>query len=193
MSATLLTAEQFAERKLDLPEGGRWSELVAGEIVSREPPDDLHGNVVLNLSKALAQYAQKQPPGRAGYACYEIGVVVARRPDTVRCPAMSWFTGGEPFAEADKIVADEVPALAVEIASSRRRRTDAAPRTAAYLKRGVQVVWTVDPADRQVLVSQIGRPTDRLLEHQLLRGEPILPGFSLMVGDLFAVPRWWKG
>jgi Uma2 family endonuclease len=86
-----------------------------------------------------------------------------------------------------------VPALVVEIVSSRRRRADAAPRTAAYLKRGVRVVWTVDPAERQVLVSQIGRPTDRLPEHQSLLGEPVLHGFSLAVGGLFAEPRWWKG
>src|SRR5690242_16829515 len=108
-----LDAEQFAEQKYDLPEGGRWTELVSGKVVVLSPPDDAHGNIVRNLSKSLADYAHQS---QLGYACFELGLIVSRCPDTVRCPAACYFTSGERFAEADKAVTDACPAVVVEIA-----------------------------------------------------------------------------
>ena len=83
-----LSAEEFAEQKFDFGDGGRWVELVAGKVVSLEPPNAAHGTTVLNLSKALARYLLEAPDG---YACFELGLLVARDPDTVRCPALSYL------------------------------------------------------------------------------------------------------
>ncbi len=41
----LVTAEEFANTKYDLPEGGRWTELFAGRILTLQPPDEVHGNI----------------------------------------------------------------------------------------------------------------------------------------------------
>ena len=76
----MLTAEEFAETKFDLPERGRWCELVAGDIRQFDPPDGLYGPVVLNLTKALGKHLhgeQSQPSsssadGGSAYACYEL-------------------------------------------------------------------------------------------------------------------------
>ena len=53
-----LTAEEFADQRWTLPEDGRWSELITGEVNHLAPPDMRHGTSVLNLSKRLAEYRQ---------------------------------------------------------------------------------------------------------------------------------------
>src|SRR6202035_1258735 len=89
-SPNVLTAEQFAELANDEDFEFQRAELVRGEIAVLEYPELAHGMVVLNLSKALAAYLHRSPDEPA-YAAYEVGLVVARNPDTVRRPAVSVF------------------------------------------------------------------------------------------------------
>ena len=190
-----LTAEQFAEKKFDLPDGGRWVELVDGEVVTLQPPDVAHGTTVLNLSKALANCLQQDSEG---YACFELGLIVARNPDTVRCPSVSYFIEGDRFAEADSTVTETKPALVVEVPSTNDRRRDLGRRVKTYLQWGVELVWVIDPVDKEVFVYQRGRPSKQLGEHQMLygcslKGNSVLPEFKIRISDLFAEPEWWHG
>ena len=59
-SEILLTAEQFVAVRHELADGGRWTELIAGRPVLLSPPTVEHGGAVLNLSKALAEYSQRE-------------------------------------------------------------------------------------------------------------------------------------
>ena len=85
MDSKQLTAEEFAALVVDgdFDFEQQRSELVEGRIVAIEPPDLIHGAIVLNLTKAIAEYLQRTPEEN-GYACFEIGLITARRPDTVR-------------------------------------------------------------------------------------------------------------
>ena len=186
-----LTAEQFAEQKYDLPEGGRWTELVAGEVTHYEPPDQRHGTVVLNLSKALAAHFQKEET-EPGYAAFELGLLVSRNPDTVRAPAISCFRGESRFAEADEIFTEKLPAVVAEIASTNDRRRTIAARVQEYLSWGVALVWVIDPHQEQVHVFQPGQPQKTRRVGESLVGYPALPGFSIPVLELFAEPKWWR-
>ena len=56
-----ITAAEFASQKQDLPESGRWHELHDGQPVLLSAPDDTHGTIVLNLTRALAVWFQTQP------------------------------------------------------------------------------------------------------------------------------------
>jgi Uma2 family endonuclease len=190
-SPQILTAEQFAERKHELPDGGRWVELIAGEVTTLDPPDTAHGDAILNFSKAIAGYA-RQPGASPGYACFELGLVTARRPDTVRCPAVSWFAGSD-FAESDKIITDAPPLLVVEIASTRKRRMQLATRVREYLDRGTAAVWALDPVEQQVHICRRDQPAELLGRDQPLLDDSTLPGFSVAVAGLFAEPTWWRG
>ena len=77
IDVTPLTAEQFATWS-DEADERRWVELVAGKIVRLEPPDATHGLVVLNLSKALSRYVHERGDEIDGYACFELGLIIAR-------------------------------------------------------------------------------------------------------------------
>jgi Uma2 family endonuclease len=184
-----LTAEQFADQKLELPEGGRWTELVAGRIVTLTPIDDAHGNCVRNLSTALAAYAHQT---QRGYACFEIGLIVARGPDTVRCPPVSYFLSGPRFAELEKLVTDARPGLVVEIASTNDRRRDLEQRITEYLDWGVPLAWIIDPHAQQVHAFELGRRGRVYSAQETLLGGTRLPELALPVGQLFAEPKWWR-
>ena len=218
-----MTAKQFAANKHLLPEGGRWQELHEGRPVLMQPPDDLHGTTVLNLSRALAWWlqgtevdaetenadealpsAQTTPghcdenrpgneadPQRTGYACHEIGLQVAAQPDTVYCPAISFFDSGSPFAQSDQVIASIVPRLVIEVASANDRRAEMRTRTLAYMQLGVEMIWVPDPVKKELQVIEKNAPTLALGERQILAGNQTLPEFRMKVSDVFAQPSWW--
>lgn len=186
------TAEQFAERRHELPEGGRWTELVEGRLLRLEPPDDIHGNVVLNLSRALAGYFQERTDDTPGYACFELGLLVSRSPDTVRFPAACCYLEGEQFAEADKIYSDVSPAVVIEIASTNERRRNMQQRIEAWHAACVEEVWVIDTIEKIVYTFPRRGVAGEYSEEETVRGEPLLPGLELPVAGLFAPPEWWK-
>ncbi len=192
-----LTAEQFAATKHELPEGGRWQELHDGQPVLMEAPDDLHGTTVLNLSRAFASWLQTSAQASdsrqvaTGYACHEIGLKVTTSPDSVYCPAISYFDTGAAFAESDKIIADIVPRLVIEVASTHDRRTELRRRTLAYMDLGVELIWIPDPVKKELQVIKQNAETLALGDRQTLRGDDTLPGFEIDVAAVFKQPEWW--
>ena len=187
MTPDLMTVEQFVATRDELPDGGRWTELIAGKPVTLSPPTVEHGTTVLNLSKALAEYVQKE---EGGYACFDLGLVIARNPDTVYFPAACLYTAGPLFAEADKIVTESHPSVVIEVASTNDRRRGMEQRTTGWLDWGVRLVWVLDPHARQVYALEKGRAGQRLNEHQSLFGGMVLSGFKINVGELFKEPGW---
>lgn len=184
----LLSLEQFEERLLD---GERWVELIDGHVLSLNPPDDAHGDVVRNLAQALAAYLKRSTDL---YACFEMPLIVRQEPPTVRCPAVSCFQfqeGGR-FAETDKVITDTVPVLVIEVASSNERRQGMSERIRSYQQRGVTAVWVVDTVSQQVHIFHGQNDPRMLKEPQVLLGHPVLTGFSMPVGDLFRQPDWMK-
>ncbi len=192
MITGLMTADEFLVTRDTLPEGGRWHELHAGRPVLLEAPNDEHGTVVLNLSRALAEWFSSQSPKHGGYAAHDVGLLVETAPDTVLMPSISYFDEGDRFGQSDRIIADLLPRLVVDIASSNDRRRLMRERTLMFLKHGVQCVWIPDPFKREVQVLQHGSHTQSLGERQTLGGGKVLPGFEMSVTAVFAQPDWWK-
>lgn len=188
---TTLTAEEFAARKDELPDGGRWVELIEGRVVTYDPPDVAHGNVVLNFSKQLA--TNLESAAEPGYACFELGLIVGRDPDTVRVPQVSYYQRGELFTQTDQLVTQVRPTLVIEIASTNDRRRDMASRVQEYLQWGVERVWVIDPIDERCHLHTIGRPAAQLAAAEFLSGKPFFPEFEIRVQDLFTEPAWWRG
>ena len=184
------SVEDFLERRFDLPESGQWSELSEGRVVHLQPPDLDHGNALLNLSKLLAEYVQSAQ----GYACFDLGLLLQRNPDTVWFPAVCYFIEGVRFEQSDRLFTDTVPDVVVELASTPDRRQSKAGRVRRYLQWGAQAVWVVDPSARTLEVSMTdGADSPTVLEaDEKLDGDSILSGFRATVGDLFAEPLWWS-
>lgn len=185
--ADVFTAERFVDKRLELPDGGRWAELSAGRVITLSPPTAEHGTAVLNLGKALAKYTQRE---KKGYACFELGFLVDQNPDTLRFPPVSYFTLGPMFAETDKVYTTTPPQLVVEIASTSDRRRGIDERVSEWLKWGVKMVWVLDPLAKQVHSFESHRSSQRLHAEQTLIGGTVLWGFTVSVGELFVEPKW---
>ena len=58
-------------------------------------------------------------------------------------------------------------------------------KLADYFSIGVERVWVVEPQNRKVLVFSSIADVEELDEDDTLRGEGVLEGFAMAVGDLF--------
>lgn len=199
IDAALLTAESFDAARYDLPDGGQWVELVRGRVEVLSPPEEEHRVAVLNLSKALADYLNEH---REGYPCFDLGLAVCRHPDTVRFPAISYFLGGDLFAETDKSITDTRPALVVEVMSSNDRRRSLNDRVFEYTNWGIEVLWVVDPVEKAVHTIRPGYANKAARNEEALTGslswrhkataQAILPDFCIAVADIFTPPDYWR-
>jgi Uma2 family endonuclease len=178
------TAADYLAR---LEEGDRWIELVRGRLVRLSPPDERHGNVVRNLAHALSHHLKTE---RAYYLCFELGLVLQTTPATVRAPAVTAYPVSIGLGELDKLVTETVPVLVVEVASSNDRREGMSERIAGYQRWGVSHVWVFDPQSKHAHVFSPDEPPRMLKETETLTSRTLLPGFSVLVGDLFLDPEW---
>ena len=194
-----MTAEEFADQKYDLPDGGRWSELIAGEPVILEQPSDAHGNVIRNLSRFLAQWIEEK---QVGYACFDLGIIVQRAPDTVINPAVSYFVTGSRWAETDKVVTDTKPAIVIEVASTIDRRRNMPAIIAHYRKMSIPVAIVIDPMELKIAVHTGADEVDVLDREEVLTSQrawvddsinqPLFAGLAIPVSDIFEQPEWWQ-
>lgn len=186
----LMTAKQFLDARYDLPESGQWAELESGKVTILQPPDLDHGNTVLNLSKAFAEFIQKS---ELGYACFDLGMLMESTPDTIRFPAACYYLTGPRFAETDKPFTPKVPELVIELASTADRRGIISKRVEDYLAWGVAAVWAIDPQRLEVAVISRDTQAVTLGKSEILEHQSLLPEFSCPVEKLFEEPSWWAG
>ncbi len=183
-----LTAEQFDEQQFDLPDCGRWHELESGELVALQPPESLHGTVVLNLTRALGDWLHSRGAEADGYTAFAVGLIVARCPDTVLRPPLTYFSGGSRFAQCGETLTEEVPQIVLEVASTNDRRERMRERVRDYLALGVNTIWVADTDRKELNILKKHEASMLLAERHTLKAEQLLPGFSVQVKDLFFDP-----
>jgi len=89
-------------------------------------------------------------------------------------------------------VADCPPDLAIEILSESDRPGNTTRRVREYFTAGTKQIWVIDPRARIVkLYSNPVNPVEATTytETDSLSGEPLLPGFSLSLSELFGDPQ----
>lgn len=62
-------------------------------------------------------------------------------------------------------------------------------RITEYLRRGVPLVWLIDPEGRDVTVYRSGRDPQVVEEDQELSGEDVLPDLRCRVSEFFKMPE----
>jgi Uma2 family endonuclease len=83
-------------------------------------------------------------------------------------------------------IADLIPNLAVEVLSQSNTRREMDRKRREYFTAGVELVWYIDPPTR---TAQIWTSLDDSIvidEDGMLEGGTVLPGFRLVMRDLFA-------
>ena len=182
--AEQMTAEEYLARPL-LWRGRPRTELVEGEVVVNEPRP-LHSYVQDDLLFALQTWARS---GRErGRVMTRLDVRLDER--NVFSPDLLWYAEGRaPARDAES--PSPMPDLAVEIRSPSTWRHDIGAKKSAYEHHGLPELWLVDTAAEVVLAFR--RSTRRAptfdvaleLDREGALESPLLPGFTLRVGELF--------
>lgn len=166
---------------------GKRFELVDGELVEVPGAGAVHNLIVRLLARLLDEFMLGQD---LGVVCTDgTSYVLRRQPDQVRIPDVS-FVSWERVPETGVPVGywPMPPDLAVEIVSPEDRATEVREKAHDYVAAGVRAVWILWPHDRSVTV-YAGGSTDELGPEDTLSGGDLLPGFQVLIGDLFAVRR----
>lgn len=176
-----MTAEQFAHVS------GQHDvcELVRGEVQPMSPGGGEHGRVSVRILGPLLRFVEPKQLGHL--LTNEVGLIVARDPDTVRGADVAYISYARlapgPLPRGFLAVA---PELVVEVLGLRSTWGTLDDKIAEYHAFGVDLVWVVDPHTRTVVVAP--RAGERYVLHpgEVLAGEPVLEGFRLALDDIFA-------
>lgn len=181
----------WTEAELEaLPENGFIHEVVNGELVMSPKNNFQHESIFSRLFFPLEAFNREHRLG--GVFGSNLGCWMSNR--NCRAPDISFLPKERlrrlGFTPSTRKFLPGAPDLAVEILSPSNTRTEIDARLNDFFTSGTQIVWIINPDDKSVTVCH--PPTDRkvLGPGATLDGEHLLPGFQLLIGDLFKEWDW---
>lgn len=167
-----------------LPDDSYRHELSVGLLVAEPLPSHRHDRTRRRLERLLEAFVEAH---RLGEVFGEAGYVLAREPDTVRGPDLSFVSRERLSSFDDARFFSGAPDLAVEILSPSNRPAEMHAKVADYLAAGARVVWVVDLERRSVTTYRKLLAPRRLQSPGALDGEDVLPGLSIALDAIFPV------
>ena len=183
LESVRLTDDQFERLCADNPE--LVFELSAErELIVMSPTSIKTGRRNSMLSVRLGVWAEADG---SGYA-FDSSTMYTLPNGAKRSPDASWIRRERVDAldedEQDRF-AHIVPDFVVEL----RSKSDSLRRLRAkmeeYIANGVRLGWLLDPRTHTVYVYRPGQPVEELHDPVTLSGEPVLPGFTLNVAEIW--------
>lgn len=181
-----LTAEEFWEWVHRPEHQDKLFELDRGEVVEMPSPGETHGMLCGWIAHLLWNYVVRR--GAGGVTSNDTGLLVEQDPDTVRGPDIMLFGESRPLEQLSHKFATRIPQLVVEVISPHDKTNQINRRISQYLRRGVPLVWLVDPETRTVAAYRPGQIHQVLDETEELTGEDVLPDLRIRVAEMFALP-----
>jgi Uma2 family endonuclease len=159
----------------------RLCELVEGTLVEKAMGFE-EARVGLQLGHLINLHLDENDRG----ICVGDGGMMQIAPGLVRIPDVSFISwdrlpGGESPREP---VPDLVPDLAVEVLSEGNTPAEMRRKVGEYFEAGVRLVWLIDPQKRTARVYSSPSESVEVREDQSLDGGDVLPGFSVVLGEL---------
>ncbi len=181
-----MSAQEFWEWACRPENKEKHFELDRGEIVEMPPPGELLGAYCSWISYLLWAYVLRRGKG---YVCgNDTGLLVSKDPDVVRSPDVMLFNESRTLQSLSLKFAETVPTLIVEVLSPNDQFSILNVRINQFCKRGVPLIWAIDPVVRSVTVYRPGREHYVVDETDELTGEDVLPDLHVPVHTLFNVP-----
>jgi Uma2 family endonuclease len=176
----LLTAEEFWL----LPGTEMRRSLVRGEVVEEMPVGGEHGGLAVLFVLNLGLWAREHD---AGWVGVETGFILARGPDLIRAPDVSFVRKEHlPADGAPRTFWELAPDLAVEIVSPSETAIEVRDKVADYLAAGTPLVLVAYPARREIVAHTPDDLARTYHADDTLTAPDVLPGFARPVRDFFA-------
>jgi Uma2 family endonuclease len=188
MATATLSPPMTTKELLALPADGmdRW--LIKGKL--REKPRVLHNRhhskLMASLGACLKNWRDSQPEPRGAILGGEAGIRLTRDPDTTVGVDVAYISPEVLAQQTDETtLIDGVPLLAVEILSPSDTVNEIHEKINSYLSAGVKLVWIIDPYARTATIYQPNARPSLVNEGQELHGDDVLPGFHVLLVELF--------
>ena len=178
------TAFMTAEEYLKLPDSGRPTELVRGEVLDMNPPTSRHGQICSKIARILGNYADEHRIGHV--LSNDSGIITQRDPDTVRGADVAYYSYQKvPPGPLPAGYLPVPPDLVFEVLSPSERRTAILAKVAEYLEAGVKVVCVLDDEPRRADLYFADKPLETVSADEPLTFPEILGEFAVPVGRFF--------
>ncbi len=168
-----------------LPDDRRY-EMVDGELVELPPMRRSPAIVAGKICRLFDQHIEDErlPFWVGSGASFRLGLSSAnfRIPDV----SVTAERPGTPSIEDEPGVWEGTPDIAVEVVSPTDTYVEVIDKARLYLRQGVATVLLVDAYNREVVVRQSTGEIRVLTADDMLTGEPVLPGFSCSVAEIFS-------
>jgi Uma2 family endonuclease len=157
----------------------------AEELRRMSPSGYRHGTVVARVGSRLGPFVEQHCLGETCGA--ETGFLLRRNPDTVRAPDAAFISNETLAALAGPVEGffPGAPDLAIEVRSPSDRDADLAGKIAGWLDAGSRAVLVIDPQRARAAVYRPGNRMASFLRDNIVALPDLLPGWSLMLGELF--------
>ena len=167
-----------------MPDPGRPTELVRGEVVDMNQPTPRHGQICGNIYFHLRGFLRGLPSGHV--VTNDAGILTQRDPDTVRGGDV-WYVSYDkyPPGRLPEGYLELPPDIVFEVLSPTDRRGRLLAKVGEYLEAGVAVVCVLDPEMETAHVYFPDQPDVTLSAGDALTFPNQLPGFEVPVSRLF--------
>ncbi len=197
MSTAVATEKRLwtTEELLALPDDGveRW--IIRGKLYEKHPDQEytdmtkrnrFHSRAMIRVGFVLERWLEAQPEPRGQVVGGEAGFIIRRNPDSTVGIDVAYVSAETVLVQTDgTTLFDGPPVLAVEILSPSNTHEEVRDKVQDYLSAGVDLVWMIDTDFRTVTVYRPDAEPQLFNRTQTLSADPILPGFSCPVADLF--------
>lgn len=176
------TDEEFMALNRD----GHRYEIVDGELIDRGNSGAKQGYVSVILSSALFNWVSQHKLG----AIFDSSTAFKMKSGNKRSPDISFVSKErlQGLTDLPEGLLEDAPDLAVEILSPGNTVAEIRQKLIEYFENGSRLVWVIDPIQKYALVYRCGEQPDRLVKlTDHLEGEETIPGFKLLMIDLFEI------
>jgi len=182
MDTTLQHRIWTDEALLALPDDGKKYEVVKGVLIM-SPTGIEHELLGARVISALDNFLR----------AHKLGIVIGSsagfwmKNRDFLSPDISFIAKDrlKGYRRAPKKFFDGAPDLAVEILSPNDTVEALHDKIVEYFENGSRLVWVINPEEQVVLVYHSPQPDQLLRQGDVISGEDVVSGFTLLVSDLF--------
>jgi Uma2 family endonuclease len=171
----------------EVPSSDGLYEIVGTQIVEKPPMGVFESGLASLILELMGPFVRSSRLGQVFVeTLFDLRPAVdrSRRPDLAFVSAAKWPVNRRPPAGESWSM---IPDLTVEVVSPSNAASHVLDKAREYFQAGVQLVWIVYPVAGEIHVFDARNPSvvARLQMGDVLKAEPLVPGFELPLATLF--------